>query len=924
MKKREPKTKGKPNGKGIKGYFIGGDITDHSSVKDPNYRSYKTGIGANLEDALLFNADNVLSTAGASNVIKSKDYQTRFGATKANQLNEGVSTIGPGVAGAVLNYYAPGAGTALTGATGAIKRAGGTDTGLDEKQTATQGKIGSGLNSLGGLTTMFKKPSSPDTTQSTSVENVPTSTVAPAAAATTSDLDRLYPATDRVNVNNSQNPEDLLYTQGKADGGGIKGYSAKLAAKGKDIGKKGKNFNKIADKAAEEYGSKEAGERVAGAVLNKLRHKATGGEVSPYNPTSQLDYNKRVKTYNDSLNSTTPPTQAINPYLNYDMSIPKEGIQTLPYNGYDMSLDQLSKLKGHTAPIPNYDTPIDQLKLKAHYAKGGELTAEKAATILHDKEVRGKALTDKQRRYMGWVAGGKKADGGEIPKKDSTNTTSTYPVYQKRLLDGNAEYYKGNLNTTGEGFKSANRNFDIASLKGALPINEEEYNKNIGTANVFPDWMRKVKGGQVALVKPPIVGGEIVGAGTGTSDSINANLEDGGFVAIAKKKKEADALRAKYFGEQKPTIASLHSGDTKVKVSDGETYFTEDEKKHIIAKGGAAELNALAPNADIKAKNKANGGGIKGYFEGTPISGISGGVGDDLAKRKWMNQNWDPTTGQTERQASDLYAKTLTDAINQENTTGTQTGTTPPINDNTGKPVVTPPKKNWFDPNNTNVEKGIALAQTGLGVDQLLKQGKRPVDTIPADYLSAVTKAGRESQYGLSPQEEAKVNRDIEIERRGRVAAASQSGLDAQSQLNYGMAAGEQASEANANRSVLSDRLKQEKERYYNTLLGNKAGMSRQLFEDKLNAFGQNQMAGAGLVRAGGENFLGSRRYDREAASANEMNKNTPMNFGNTSLSKQELGVLIDNNSNLTSSQKEEYKKDISKYAKERNLKYTE
>ena len=50
-----------------------------------------------------------------------------------------------------------------------------------------------------------------------------------------------------------------------------KSYSAKAAAHGKDIGKPGKNFSKIASKAAKEYGSKAAGERVAGAVLAKLR-----------------------------------------------------------------------------------------------------------------------------------------------------------------------------------------------------------------------------------------------------------------------------------------------------------------------------------------------------------------------------------------------------------------------------------------------------------------------------------------------------------------------------------------------------------------------------------------------------------------------------------------------------------------------------
>lgn len=50
-----------------------------------------------------------------------------------------------------------------------------------------------------------------------------------------------------------------------------KTYSAKAGAAGKDLGKPGKNFAKVEKKAAKEYGSKKAGERVAGAVLAKLR-----------------------------------------------------------------------------------------------------------------------------------------------------------------------------------------------------------------------------------------------------------------------------------------------------------------------------------------------------------------------------------------------------------------------------------------------------------------------------------------------------------------------------------------------------------------------------------------------------------------------------------------------------------------------------
>ena len=44
---------------------------------------------------------------------------------------------------------------------------------------------------------------------------------------------------------------------------------AKKARAGKDIGKKGKNFSKVAAKAAKQYGSAEAGKRVAAAVMWK-------------------------------------------------------------------------------------------------------------------------------------------------------------------------------------------------------------------------------------------------------------------------------------------------------------------------------------------------------------------------------------------------------------------------------------------------------------------------------------------------------------------------------------------------------------------------------------------------------------------------------------------------------------------------------
>jgi hypothetical protein len=50
-------------------------------------------------------------------------------------------------------------------------------------------------------------------------------------------------------------------------------YSAKAARAGKDIGKPGKEFKKIAAKAGKKYGSEERGKKVAGAILARIRAK---------------------------------------------------------------------------------------------------------------------------------------------------------------------------------------------------------------------------------------------------------------------------------------------------------------------------------------------------------------------------------------------------------------------------------------------------------------------------------------------------------------------------------------------------------------------------------------------------------------------------------------------------------------------------
>jgi hypothetical protein len=88
-------------------------------------------------------------------------------------------------------------------------------------------------------------------------------------------------------------------------------YSAKDARAGKDIGEKGKNFAKIAKDAATRYGSKEKGEKVAGAVLAKIRAKHMHEAIGKVN--MMQDSINKLKT--DPLVSkekiVLPPSQGL-------------------------------------------------------------------------------------------------------------------------------------------------------------------------------------------------------------------------------------------------------------------------------------------------------------------------------------------------------------------------------------------------------------------------------------------------------------------------------------------------------------------------------------------------------------------------------------------------------------------------------------
>jgi hypothetical protein len=327
-------------------------------------------------------------------------------------------------------------------------------------------------------------------------------------------------------------------------------------------------------------------------------------------------------------------------------------------------------------------------------------------------------------------------------------------------------------------------------------------------------------------------GGEIKGKGTAKSDSIKAEVKKGSFVVPAENSDIAEILRETYFGN-KSTKANLKQGDgIPVNLSNGEHLFSPKEKSYLEKIG--IDLTKLAPNANENI-SKAKGGEI-------------GGQGSDINLR--ADEGVYAFPGATDTTSSDKIGpvKSIT-AVPTLDTT---------------KPV-----------SSTNKDKAsqdfdwlslLGPAQTALGVASLLKDGKRPVDKLSADYLNGINTAKGAATYGFDLPTKTKYENAIESARVGNVGLAAQT-------------AGGDAGIANANArsatnnyskqmlGLLSEdaKLKQQKEQYLNSLLSDKQEKERRLFEDKLNAFNVNQETGAGLLQSGilsMQNNAKNKRYE--------------------------------------------------------------
>jgi len=174
---------------------------------------------------------------------------------------------------------------------------------------------------------------------------------------------------------------------------------------------------------------------------------------------------------------------------------------------------------------------------------------------------------------------------------------------------------------------------------------------------------------------------------------------------------------------------------------------------------------------------------------------------------------------------------------------------------------------------------GIPLAQTAVGLSFLNKQGKRPVDKLDPDYLASIessqgiaNEAKKRAQFGFTPEEQFMIDqRNQGLLNQGRAAARNYSGgsagnafnqerLSINDSFNRGLAAKVQGQNLMLGKQQYADA----KQAETNRMMGDKAEMSRMLFNDTLGAWQQGQSAGAGLVNTGLSNLVSAGRYRNE------------------------------------------------------------
>jgi hypothetical protein len=574
-------------------------------------------------------------------------------------------------------------------------------------------------------------------------------------------------------------------------------------------------------------------------------------------------------------------------------------------------------------PLP-YQVSTDEKKNIVYQKDMGRSTGE-----YYDKEKEGKVISTYNKAREGYVDGGSIGSiapdianiiaelGGSIIDKKKQSVINDYTSNENPLetlettqkLDAGKSIMSGTLKGAGIGTMIApGIGTAIGAGAGALVSgigsligkkDRDKSNQNI-VNNWSSNWTQKQAayqeansykcGGKVKKAE----GGIIEGKGTGKSDSINMNAESGAFIVPVENAEKATQLGQEYLGWNSKTMAKRNTGDKKIKVSDGEVYFSPEEVGALEYYG--VDLNSLAPNAKkekqgtpikVPAK-KADGGYIGSEFRKDPKYKDYIYSNDDkgnILYQSPMGEKGTVTNEDAIKEYND-YISSLNKPMKMKDAIIPQTKINPTIK-NPNDPYFSPfniekrakelskgkeegTEKSWLD----YVPELAGTIQTLGGAYGLMTAGKKPDLTISKTLQNLSSETKRLAQYGYDPKVLNELNNSIELTRKDLSRSLSESGgspMEKMAQLNQILSttidkkAGITYANAQEKARKWADNMK---------VQSDIAGQEFDINKIKIEDWYKNQEMFSELLSSGISNIIGARKLKTEQDIMKSINKN--------------------------------------------------
>jgi len=341
-------------------------------------------------------------------------------------------------------------------------------------------------------------------------------------------------------------------------------------------------------------------------------------------------------------------------------------------------------------------------------------------------------------------------------------------------------------------------------------------------------------------------GGMVKGYAEGTT------AEGVSYESPEEKKYKAAQKRYSELQQEESELASSKDKSAKTRLLDVRSQRTALEKEY-----GFNNKSKNIPSMSGASIEKALGGGKTQGIKTSSKVGIKPEVLQSKTTELPVKLTEDVTITPTTETVTDTVTETPSKGMSktQQDYLGKGLGIAGDVARSTG---------NYFLP----------YKQYQMGTQFLAEAGKRPQYQIDPDFNKSVTTAQANAQFGFTPEEKAIVDsRNLNALRAAQGAAQNYSGGSNAVALNLMRQAGSDYYNRGLQSALANKNLQMSKQQQANSLIADKAAMNRQIFQDSLNAWKENQAAGGALVGAGLSNALGANRLNQEISFQRQYNQ---------------------------------------------------